>query len=119
MPIFSGVSALAGDSHAVGQIQWAPLRRGTGCRCGALGPVPIVGTESGAYFSHLSGARNGVFVHARDAAGCITLRRESREAVVKKAEELRAKSKDATPTQQAELEKRAGELLLRMQQLKP
>ncbi len=30
------------------------------------------------------------FIHARDAAGCITLRRESREAAVKKAEELRA-----------------------------
>jgi hypothetical protein len=31
-----------------------------------------------------------LFVHARDAAGRITLRRESREAAVKKAEELRA-----------------------------
>ena len=30
------------------------------------------------------------FIHARDAAGGITLRRESREAAVKKAEELRA-----------------------------
>jgi hypothetical protein len=30
------------------------------------------------------------FIHARDAAGCITLRRESREAAAKKAEELRA-----------------------------
>jgi hypothetical protein len=30
------------------------------------------------------------FIHARDAAGCITLRRESRGAAVKKAEELRA-----------------------------
>jgi hypothetical protein len=30
------------------------------------------------------------FIHARDAAGGITLQRESREAAVKKAEELRA-----------------------------
>jgi hypothetical protein len=30
------------------------------------------------------------FIHARDAAGCITLRRESREAAIKKAGELRA-----------------------------
>jgi hypothetical protein len=29
-------------------------------------------------------------IHARDAAGCITLRRESREAAARKAEELRA-----------------------------
>lgn len=29
-------------------------------------------------------------IHARDAAGCITLRRDSREAAEKKAEELRA-----------------------------
>ena len=28
-------------------------------------------------------------IHARDAAGCITLRRETREAAEKKAEELR------------------------------
>ncbi|WOH53848.1 hypothetical protein [Bradyrhizobium sp. sBnM-33] len=28
------------------------------------------------------------FYHARDAAGCITLRRETGEAAVKKAEEL-------------------------------
>jgi hypothetical protein len=29
------------------------------------------------------------YIHARDAAGCITLKRESREAAEKKAEELR------------------------------
>ncbi len=29
------------------------------------------------------------YVHARDAAGCITLRRDTHEAAVKKAEELR------------------------------
>ena len=29
------------------------------------------------------------YIHARDAAGCITLRRETREAAVKKAEELK------------------------------
>jgi hypothetical protein len=28
------------------------------------------------------------YIHARDAAGCITLRRETREAAAKKAEEL-------------------------------
>jgi predicted RNase H-like HicB family nuclease len=28
------------------------------------------------------------YIHARDAAGCITLRRETLEAAVKKAEEL-------------------------------
>lgn len=30
------------------------------------------------------------FIHACDAGGCITLRRENREAADKKAEELRA-----------------------------
>jgi hypothetical protein len=29
------------------------------------------------------------YIHARDAAGCITLRRDTQEAAAKKAEELR------------------------------
>ena len=29
------------------------------------------------------------YIHARDAVGCITLRRDTREAAVKKAEELK------------------------------
>jgi hypothetical protein len=33
--------------------------------------------------------RRPVYIRARDAAGCISLRRDSQEAAVKKAEELR------------------------------
>jgi sugar/nucleoside kinase (ribokinase family) len=57
-------------------------------------PVPkqlLPELGSGGYFTSIApGGEMAFFIHARDAARCITLRRENREAADQKADELRA-----------------------------